>query len=294
MLGAFGDRGVDIKIDVEQPGRPRLPGDSVGVTIELAAAKPTRVRGVRAGLVLWQNYQLVEMHVATDGPAEQWRTDETWLERATLVEEGTIPAGFRETYRFDWRIPEDAAPSCEGSILRTRYVVVVNLDRPMARDIDQELELRVVVPPPAAHAEAGEGGEASHPEIAAMTFALPKLAIAEGEALSGRLVVEPHQDFEVRGIRLDLLRIELLTFEDAENGRETVELSLPLASRVTLRGGSRTEYEFSLPIPATGAPTYRRGDSEVKWALQACLDRAWTNDPTVRQEICIYSPAATA
>jgi hypothetical protein len=206
------------------------------------------------------------------------------------VGEGTIPAGFRETYRFDWRIPADAPPSCDGAILRTRFVVVVNVDRPMARDIEQELEIPVVVPPPGARAEAGECGEASHPEVARMTFVLPKLEVAEGETLGGRLLVEPHQDFEVRGIRLDLLRTELLTFDDAENGRETVELSVPLAARAALRGGSRAEYEFSLPIPAMGAPSYRRDDSEVKWVLQACLDRAWANDPAVCQEICIYTP----
>jgi hypothetical protein len=276
---------------VDRPTGPYYPGDVVHATITVAGEKDMKVREVRAGLVLCERYEYRERERDADGDYEtnsHWATDEVWVAKEVLVTEGTIPSTFRKTYDFDWPIAADAIPPYSGKISQIRWLAKITVDRKLRGDINQEVELPVIVPPPGLRAQPGEYGEASDPGVAHMRFWLPRLEFVEGDTIEGRLLIEPRQNFGVSGVRLELLREEYVP-RDEGNRHTEIEQKLQLAPATDFRAGLPTEYNFALRIPARGCPTYQTLHSRVNWALKTSLDRRLQKDFTVQQEISIHN-----
>jgi hypothetical protein len=283
---------IDISLQVDRPEGPFYPGDVVHVDVVLAVERGMPVREVRAGLVFWERYQWVDED--SDGDLDShWATDEAWVCKDILIPEGAIPDGFRRAYHFDWAIPPDAPPPYSGKISQARWLAKVTVDRKLKRDANEEVELGLIVPSPDATTPPGEYGDVSHPDDVHMQLQLPKLEFVEGETIHGRLLVEPRKDFGAGEARVELVRVETVPREHG-NRAVIIEQKVELARKPKFQAGMPVGYEFALPVPEQGCPTYRTGHSRVDWAVRAALSRRLRKDFTVEQEVSVYNGPARA
>jgi len=289
-LGLFKGSSVNISLQVDRPADSYYPGDVVHAGITLEVEKSMKVREVRAGLVFCERYQWADSD-AEEGTTYHWSTDEVWASKEILVPEGTIPGNFRQTYSFDWTIPPDAPPPYDGKISQTRWLAKVTVDRKLKKDINEEVEFPVIVPPPGQATQPGEYGQVSHPDAVHMQMRLPGLEFVEGEAINGRLLIEPRKGFSVSEVRLELVREEYVPRDDG-NRHTAIEQKLQLARKSKFQTGVPAVYDFTLHIPDQGRPSRQTRHSRADWSIRAALSRRLRKDFTVEQEIFVYNGPA--
>jgi len=285
VFGFLKGEKANIEVQLDRPAGLYYPGDVIHATVTIHCETSVKVRAARAALVFWEHYEYRSQD--SDGDiSTSWSTVEEPAVTHSLMAEGTIPSGFRETYRLDFAIPQDAPPPYNGKITQDRWLVKVTLDRPMKGDINQEVEVPLIVPP--SEPEPGRYGNASHPGEADMKFSLPSLDWVEGENISGTLRVEPSKDLGVNAVRLELVRREYVP-HDKGNSAEFTEAKVELAGKTEFRGGALAEFPFEVAIPMRGCPSRSTGQSRVTWTLQASLNRRLAKDFTVTQNLFVHN-----
>jgi hypothetical protein len=290
VFGFFGGKGAEIAIQLDRTDGTYRLGQTVGAQITLKAENAGRVREVRAGLVLQHRYQVIDSRRDSDGDytdTYQWRTNEQWVTREILANEGDLSAD--STYRFDWQIPANMPATCEGDIVKAAWVVKVTVDRVMARDQNEEVAVRVVSPPPGQFTQPGAFGEVNTDSAVAMRLALPTLELVEGQAFQGRLEIEPSQSVDAREVRVELIREERVNVGDRVHVKRTSAQKVQVAASTKLVPGSPVAYDFALPVPSVGAPSHDVGDTVVTWLLVGTIDRPMRGDFTVTQWVGVYN-----
>jgi len=292
VFGLFGGGNLDVSIELDRPDGAYAPGDTVVARIAVAATKGGKVRELRAGLVMQHKYQVIVHRRNSNGNwsnSNEWRTNEVWVTREVLAAEGAIAADFSEARAIEWAIPADAIPTCAGEIVQVTWSVKLTADRALARDQNEEVELRVVVPPTGEYAQPGEGGEMNTNSGVAMRLDVPTLELIEGGTLQGRLIVEPSQSIDAREIRVELIRDERVHVGDAVHAKQISVEKVRVAESPKLVPGTPLTLDFELPIPATGTPSHAHGDTEVTWQLVGTVDRPMRGDFTVTQWVGMYN-----
>ncbi len=293
----FGGEKVGIVLELDRPEGPYYPGDPVHLNIHLESEKDLKVQELRASLIFWERYQYTTTHTTGYGKSRSRSTRTHWgtatrvLHKEKLLGEGTIPAGFHQTYSLDWSIPQDAAPPYAGRVIRSGWLIKVTLDRKLRKDINEELKVPVVVPPPGRWAEPGEYGEASHSEEADMALWLPRLEWVEGETIQGKVIVRARSGVSASGVRIELLRNERVTIRGHGRGGtfSKTEFKDRIARGVKLNAGEVREFPFSVPVPEIGCPSRDTSVGTVRWSLKGILDRRLRRDFTVAQEIYVFN-----
>lgn len=292
-MGLFGGKLPELAIQLERPDGVYFPGETVRAAVTVAAEDGAKFKEVRAGLLLEEKYQTIERHRDSDGDTSYnhvWRTNEQWVGREQLAS-GSLPKGFRQSFNYEWRLPELLQPYCQGKIVVARWLVKATVDRKLARDVNAETPLYVVVPAPARPAQGGRlAEENSAPDVASMWFELPRLEYVQGETVTGRLLVEPRQDLSPRSVQISLVRHEVVPGGDRTNVENVVEARQDYAAQ--LRAGQPAAFDFSFGVPAKWCPTYQSGSGRVGWRLSATLDLAWKRDVHAWQGIQVFNGAA--
>jgi len=282
----FGGKKVHIGIEVDPAQGPYYAGDLLHVLITLQSEKELKVREARASLMLHETYS----YTRTEGGKVRHNrgTSELIAHRAQLLGEETIPAGFNQTYRLEWQIPQEVPPPYTGKLITGRWLIKVTLDRKLRGDINEELEIPLIVPPPGRWARPGDYGESSHPDDAEMVLWLPRLEWVEGETIEGKLKVYAQKDISASGVRIELVRRERVSYGDGETSAAT-EFKERIAGGVKLNAGEVGEFPFSVPIPERGCPTRSTPIGRVSWELKGILDRRLRKDFTVTQEVYVFN-----
>ncbi len=292
-FGLF-EKAPELTLTIDRPQGPYYPGDVIHTTLQVKAEKDSKVNGVRVALVLRTKYR--ENQQQTDTTTKQTTTVQNDVSAETEIDKqaplGQTNLHGDQTLTADLRIPPDAAPPYSSPLIETHWVVKATIDRPLASDINQEIELPLIVVPPGSHGQAGEFGNASDLNVAAMRLALPSLEFVNGETLQGKLLVEPHQNFDVREVRLELFCRETVTEGNGgPNISETTDQKIQLAGNTKMQSGQSNGYPFSFIIAPKGRPTFLSAKAQVHWVLKASLDRSFSSDDTVEQEIYLYNGA---
>jgi hypothetical protein len=121
-----------------------------------------------------------------------------------------------------------------------------------------------------------------------MSFRLPKLEFVDGETLNAELTVGPHESFEVREIRVELVRVENVLLEDGKSN-SIVEEKIQVAGKTTFEAETPVEYNFSLPIATNGRPSHSGLLTEVDWILRAVVDIPRVEDSVMEKELFLYN-----
>ena len=298
MLGL--GAGPQLFIQLDRPQGPYYRGDVVRAAITLQTREAVRVRSICAGLLLVEAYEeLYERDERDlDGNLQRvtsatWREDQNWIRTEWLSGEGIIPAGLNHTYRFDWIVPQDAPPTYAGQIARLSWLVRASADVPMAKDVEINAVVPVIVPPD-GKPQAQESRQHAHnvsPDVS-MRFWLPRIEFLEGETVTGRLLIEPRKAIKARAVRLHLERQETVRVGDPQHGKALSEPVLQLASSMQLQSGAPIALDFALPVPHRWRPNHRTFKSSSTNSIKAVIDVPWSSDYTCSQEIFLYNGPA--
>ena len=120
---------------------------------------------------------------------------------------------------------------------------------------------------------------------------VPQHRVYGGVPVRGRVTISPLITGRARSVRVDLLMVEHVSAAPGEPLQEdldssTVVASVTAAEHVELVPGQTLRLLFTLHVPdRLPAPTVRTRDFEVRWVLQAVLDRALRPDARVTLEL---------
>ncbi len=294
-MGLFGGKLPELFIQLERADGVYYPGEIVRAQITVVAEDGAKFREIRAGLLFEEKYQTIERQRDSDGDVSYnhvWRTLDHWERREQLATEG-LPKGFRQTYNFEWRLPDNPHPFCQAKILVARWLVKATVDRKLVRDVNAETPLYVVQPSPAQVSQGGEFvDENTAPDAVQMRFQLPRLEYVQGETISGRVIVEPRQDLNPRALNLSLVRHEVVSGGDRTNIENVFERQQQF--NVQMRAGQPFALDFEFGIPPKWCPTYNSNNASVAWRVNATLDLPWKKDMHAWQTVRIFNGAPRA
>jgi hypothetical protein len=294
-VGLFGGKLPEISIQLERADGVYYPGETVRASITVAAEDGAKFKEIRAGLLFEEKYQIIDRQRDSDGDVTYnhvWRTNEQWARREQLASDG-LPKGFRRTYNYEWRLPDNPHPFCQAKIVVARWLVKATVDRTLARDVNAESPLYVVQPSPAHVSHGGElVEENTAPEAVSMRFQLQRLEYVQGETIAGRVIIEPRQDLNPRALKINLLRHEVVPVGDRTNIENVVEAEQQ--HNVQLRAGQPFALDFAFAAPPKWCPTYASGNASVTWRVNATLDLPWKRDIHAWQSVRVFNGAPRA
>ena len=283
---------VEVTLDAEA----YLPGDTVGATVRISGKEDFAVRDARASLVRRNVYRYKTEYTNSEGrhTTTKTATDEVVVAAERFLVEGSIRVGGVAEREFAFELPHAAAPTAKGRITEVDWKVRVALDVPRGPDVNEDRAV-TVLSPAGAHADRAESEpECAPPDACGMEFRLPSRSFGAGERVEGALVVAPREDSEVRALRVELVRREVVP-RGKGNVSETVEASEELAEELRFAPGThQEEYGFGLAVPEMPAcPCLETQQTRVDWWLRAVADRKRRPGSVLKQELNVYNgPAA--
>jgi hypothetical protein len=278
----------------DAPAHPYYLGETAHARLTVVSEKDFKVQEGRIALVYHEEYQYRHHRRTTDSHghsrttvATEWGTDEREANRQVFLGETTISGGSTKTYEFDLPIPANAAPSARAEIVRVNWLVKATLDRRMAGDIEDRVDLPVFAAAPGASVQAGEYGASNEPDEADLAFSLPGKEWVMGETIAGRLQVRPKKEFDVTEIRIELARRQSVPRDVGNEHVESMPVKLSEGTRLT--PGQNLTLTFNVAIPTPVPATFSTPNSTHQWLLRGVLARRLRKDTFVEEEIFIYN-----
>ena len=304
-----------VRMRLEWPAeRIYRPGETIPVQVHVRIEGRPKLRGLRVGLVFWQRYRYPDWDERNeDGTRDYymtWKEREHWAVQARLPLPQPLPKVFQKTYSGAIAIPRDVPPPHEGRICQGRWYLKVIADRPMLPDDEHRALLRLVVPRPGVFQRPGFYGQASHPRVVDMRLELPGLEAVEGGVLEGRLHLRAHKPIEARGLHMALdvrefirLRPEIMpglrpTLDEWDHDSSvpdylddrTRAAQARLAAPFRMAASETRVFPFQLEVPRLNKPSCTAcGEGGfIAWTLHGFIERPWTRDYEVTQEVYVY------
>ena len=282
---SFGELAAKVSLDLDRPEGPYYPGDEVQAKVLLESEKGTGAKRFRVGLWAWE--QCIQEDSEGSDTTRTAFSDFVVVE--TLFLDRDLPPGTRQPYEVALRIPEDAFPPYHTSSIRSGWSVRAVLERNLKKDVEGEVMLPLVVPPPGLKARPVEGGAVSHPQEVEMHIWLPSLEWVEGDRVEGKLTVIPRKSFEAGEVRVQLIRHEKVHMPRFKSSSTNWLDRVSLAGKTRFQQGQMVEWTFEYPLPATGCPTRQTEATTVAYCLRASLGRRFKKDYTAEVEIDLYN-----
>jgi Arrestin (or S-antigen), N-terminal domain len=301
MFDLFKGGKTSVKLTLDRPVSedatqvyPYYPGETVHASVMLVSEKEVKIREGRIALIYHEEYQYKHHHRTTDSHghsrttvATAWATDEREINRQVFLGETSLPAGTQKTFEFDLPIPSHAAPSAQAEIVHIEWMVKATLDRKMAGDIEDKVDLPVFTGASGTSAQPVEVGVSNEPDEADLIFSLPGKEWVMGEMIAGRLQISPKKEFDVTEIRVELVRRERVP-RDLGNEHET-SMPVKLSDGTRLVPGQSLSLLFNIAIPTPVPATFSTPNSTLDWVLKGVLARRLRKDTFVEEKIIIYN-----
>jgi len=286
------------------------PGDKVEGNILLSIDKETKVRDI-----VIEVYGEEYTHITrTHGSGKNKRTV-THTEHVEIIDESQsllgqfdktfqldpyakgkntiLPVG-QHCFKFSFQLPNDAAPTYDGSNAEVSYEIYAKADRPWRFDLKAEDNIRVI-PADAKETttqsttlEEKSGGkimpQALSPDIK-MSVQLNKTAYKRGETIEGKLIVNNNSGKSIRNILLSLY-----ANEHAEAGGYTEDSTVMETSEkvpVTYSDLNYFEQTFKIQVPNDIIPTMSKKYFNINWYLNIGLDVAKASDLETETDLII-------
>jgi len=294
------------------------PGEQVRVQVTVAAEKHLPIREGRVALCSKHELQhRVQEHRRDSSGRTRtvqtttWRRFEQEVDKTVILPEGVLPGGTETVHECTFTIPPQASPTCAGRIIHVEWWVKVTLDRKMAKDVEERVDLLVFKALPGTSG-SGRCGMASEPGEAEMAFELPSREWVLGDTIEGQLLVRPLKDIAVTEVRVELVGAERVWNTMAgpldalgplasgpglsigfhigsdPNVNETEGIQkLKVAGGGTLKAGQELAYPFRLTIPSPGPVTCKLASGSVTWMVRGVLARRLRSDTKCEAEILV-------
>ncbi|MDQ3911123.1 MAG: zinc-ribbon domain-containing protein [Actinomycetota bacterium] len=280
-----------VQIEVMAEKDAYIPGDTVNASVRVTGKEELGIEEGRAALVCANRYVYTYRTTDSDGHSDYRSTEVTEEVPAgdeRILEKGTIRPGSGSEHGIVFEVPPTAPPSASGEITNVEWKIRVTLVIRGAPDVIEERPLTVL-----SSSESYANWAESAPELDAsgacdMEFRLPGKSFRIGGRVDGSLVLTPRQDFGARGLRVELVRREIVP-RASGNTRERVQATETVEEGPQYRAGMMREYPFSLEIPGASGPSLKTNQTYVGWWLRAVVDRNLAFDYELRQLLNVYN-----
>jgi hypothetical protein len=269
-----------------------LPGATLPVRVTVCLQEQVKLRQLRLELVGQETYYVQETTTDYKGRRETdtvQRVDTfARVSRVVMEQPSLLTPGVEAGREVSLQVPLDAPPTCQGKVVDVCWRLRAILDIPGRPDQMREMPLQVVSVAPTQAAWYKEGkallqAEKSF-EDCALTLEVPAV-LAAREVVRGRLLVRAKRHFEVRGVRVELARLEDAGARRAYYAVAHQDLSGPISLNPT----DSPTFDFSLPLPQDVAPTMVLPHSSLLWHVRAVLDRRLRGDFNIQQDVFVYN-----
>ena len=286
-----------VEIEVAAERDTYLPGDVVNVSVRVMGKEDLDIQEGRVALVCANRY--IYRYTTTDSDGDRDTrsrevTEEVEAGSERILDEGTILSGSYSGRDLAFKIPLTAPPSASGEITNVEWKVRVTLLIRGAPDVIEEMPLTVLSTSESYANWAESAPELDSSGVCDMEFRLPSRSLRIGEHIEGSLVLTPHQDFEARSLRVELVRREIVP-RASGNTSETVQANAVVDESPRFQMGLSREYAFAMDVPGAAGPSLKTEQTYVGWWLRAVVDRGLAFDYELKQPLNIYNgPAITS
>jgi hypothetical protein len=266
-----------------------VDGDRVDVVVSVTATRDVLVDVGEVELVRTLALTRRERTWNGAGYTLSGRT-ETVLGRVHLDAPGALAAGQTCHVHAVVPVPGTGEASVAGQLVQQEYAVRVRF-RAGTHLVGAAREVRVpFAPDPTGLAEGAAVVDDAGVAVLGVED-VAQLRLYGGVPVRGTVTVAPLVAGHARRIRVDLLLLEHVSAVAGEPLQEDLDSSTVIASvtpaeHLELAPGHTLRLPFTLhppdPLPS---PSVRTSEFEVRWVLQAVLDRALRRDPRVTLEI---------
>jgi hypothetical protein len=289
LQGRSGGR-IQVFVEPQQAG----PGAEMAVRFTVLDGLDDKARSVRAGVRCTGRYQVEERDRDTNGNVttrEVWRDVEVYA-HAQPVE---LRTGEQVLTIF---LPDHVQPT-SGDIVS--WEAWARIDRDNGLDVVEHAPFEVRVPldrvPATRQGDATDDG---------LTLRGIPTVVAQGDTLTGTLVVEVPEELKVRSVAVRLHRrvtfvaqaindydvysgslLASALFSDTSRITDDEQVAeVVLGGKATYQAGQRHELPFSIAVPPAG-PTSSHAYAQVDWRLEAVLDRRMWDDKAVETPLIV-------
>lgn len=233
------------RLEVRTDSRAYNLGDTLTASITIDVFEDTTVREGVVELLCTGHYTGLEGTVG--GPLGIRHVQE----RQRFLTD-TRMRGDRRKFQVEFRLPRDAPPTYRRKQVYTVWWVRAKLDIPWAKDVIEEelIDIR-------RHAYTADSLELAMPKsdsACRLVFDGPSEWIREGEPVEGTLLVTALKDANVRGIWVELSRVEAIYTPSGMTPSLTPEGRTEYTLPRTLRKGEDRRFDFRLRLPAGDRP----------------------------------------
>lgn len=264
----------DVELDLE---RDRVVA---GETVRVRARVPEPDKKVQGGHVelLYRNRFRYE---GTDSDGD--RTTYTTRKDVVVATEPLFADGALEGGDVDVElaVPPDGPPSDAEAV---EWRVRVVLDRKMARDAKEHLDLTVVGGPD-AYAEWAARPPSADDDVP-MELTVEPRTVRPGDTVRGELRITGASPISGRSVRVQLRRRRVdqdgLKDDDVYDKRD-------VDGQLELGVGETRSWPFELTLPADARPSFRAHWNHQHWFVEGVVDRKLRGDHVVRAELNVFT-----
>ncbi len=271
-----------------------LPGETAHVWVRVRASEDLAIDEGRLELRYAQRYSYKERRRDSRGRSHTrtvTATDEQVVAAARFLDAGMVLADSLFDSSAALPLPAGAPPSGAASITAIAWTVRAVLNRPRALDVIGEVSIAVLSPAGSVLNWAARPPESDALDGCEMRMRLSSYDARGGDRLRGDLWLLPREDFGARGVRVELVRREVVRPPETFAGRadehhaETGAARGTLVEDIDLRAGAALEYPFEIVVPEGSCPSLETPLATVGWAVKAVVDRPFRGDCRLAQPI---------
>jgi len=284
------------------------PGEKIEGNILLSITKETKVRDV-----VVEVYAEEYTHITREHGSGKNRHTVTHTEHVKIIDESQSLIGqFDKTYqldpyskgkntilpvgqhcfKFSFQLPNDAAPTYDGSNAEVSYEIYAKVDMPWKFDL--KTEDNIYVKPADAQEtttqsttlEEKSGSkilpQALSPKIN-MSVSLNKTSFKRGEDLEGKIIVTNDSGKTIRNLLISLYANEHAKAEGYTEDSTVMSKSWKIP--VTYQDLNYFEQSFKIQIPSNIIPTLQKKYLGIEWYLSLKLDVAKASDLETETQI---------
>ena len=288
---------VDVSIEFERPERLYAAGDLIRGYIAVKGSKKIRLLG--GTTCLWgRRFYTYDTLVDEESAARDMVQEpyELHLEHTRSIPERKLGRNVLLRYPFEFRIPQDAAPSQHGQIVSIRWQVLAEIELPYLSSLIARSEVFISAPPPAVPDVVSQYRSLTSAEPCQLLLSMPRVEFWPGETIDANIRLASRRSFAATSIRAVLYRVEHIAQGDphviyvsewdlasgrfegerwpAQEGTTYIWLEdeFVLGEELAIDDQEMLIYAFSLHIPERFCPTVR-GVPSVTWKLGVIVEQ---------------------
>lgn len=319
LMGKILSRGLSspegsgrLEIQLDQANSRYLLGDTVSGQVRLQSFVPLHSKGGKISLTCQGTFSHAPTQDTSQGAKLERENSQIYLLEAEVITPGDLRRGSVQGFAFHLSLPQLGIPTHHGYLCIIKWTLhaFLRLENEQPLEVFQEL---LIESQPVAMPPETEYRQTSVSRTTELNLILPRTVYAEGETISGKVLLRPYEQIKASEMRVVLLRIEntlrgdnrtvYIAEWDANKGvfraQRTpggdgttyvwLEGEADLCGEVTFRPTDPASYPFSVEIMREWRPTIQADQGSTTWKLGATLVCEGEPEQHVFHELFIHT-----